>query len=107
MKIISNEVYQADYLTLDDSTILAAASEDSQGFVSGFEDPVIIDEVQRVPDLFLAIKAEVDTNRTPGKFLLTRTWSLAVRIGVCWTAKSTVSKNILLTQPNNLTKTRY
>ena len=71
MKIISDEVYPADYLTLDDSTILAAASGDPQGFVSAIEGPVVIDEVQRVPDLFLAIKAEVDRNRKPGKFLLT------------------------------------
>lgn len=71
MQTIGCDTYPAEYITLDDSTILAAASADPQAFVEGFESPVIIDEVQRVPELFLAIKAAVDKNRVPGKFLLT------------------------------------
>ena len=63
--------YPAEYLTLDDAAVLAAAQQDPQGFVAGLEGPVIIDEVQRVPDLFLGIKAAVDRDREPGRFLLT------------------------------------
>jgi len=59
------------YLTLDDSTTLEAASSDPGGFVRGLSEPTIIDEVQRVPELFRAIKAEVDRNRRPGRFFLT------------------------------------
>ena len=59
------------YVTLDDLTALSAARADAAGFLAGFDGPVVIDEVQRVPDLFIAIKAAVDRDRTPGRFLLT------------------------------------
>ena len=59
------------YLTLDDAGVLAAASSDPVGFVAGLECPVILDEVQRAPGLFPAIKVVVDRAREPGSFLLT------------------------------------
>ena len=59
------------YLTLDDTAVLAAAKADPFGFIAAFNEPVCLDEVQRVPELFLAIKAAVDKQRTPGRFLLT------------------------------------
>ena len=58
------------FLTLDDATVLAAATEDPVGFLRGL-DRAVIDEVQRVPGLLLAIKAEVDRDGRPGRFLLT------------------------------------
>jgi len=63
--------HSAEYVTLDDPTELAAARSDPSGFVARFGDPVIIDEVQRAPGLFLSIKAAVDQDRRPGRFLLT------------------------------------
>lgn len=68
---LTEEHYPARYVTLDDFTVLAAAREDPAGFLSGLEKPVVLDEVQRVPDLFLAIKADVDRYRQAGRFLLT------------------------------------
>lgn len=65
------EDHPAQYLTLDDATVLAAASGDPAGFLAGLDGPVILDEVQRAPDLFLAIKASVDRDRRPGRYLLT------------------------------------
>jgi len=59
------------YLTLDDATVLAAATADPAGFLSSIEGPVILDEVQRAPGLFPAIKVQVDRDRRPGRFLLT------------------------------------
>jgi len=61
----------ARYVTLDDLTVLGAARSDPAGFVAGFDGPAVIDEVQRAPDLLLAIKAAVDRDRRPGRFLLT------------------------------------
>lgn len=61
----------AHYLTLDDATVLSAATQDPTGFVAGLEGPVVLDEVQRAPGLYLALKAAVDRDRTPGRFLLT------------------------------------
>jgi len=59
------------YLTLDDHAVLAAAKNDPVGFVTGLSGPVIIDEVQRAPEIFLPIKADIDRDRRPGRFLLT------------------------------------
>lgn len=59
------------YITLDDITVLTAAVENPQGFLKQFSGPVAIDEVQRCPDLLLAIKHQVDQHKKPGQFLLT------------------------------------
>ena len=58
------------YLTLDDATVLQSALDDPVGFVRGL-DRAVIDEVQRAPDLLLAIKNTVDDAKAPGRFLLT------------------------------------
>ncbi|MBS7708031.1 ATP-binding protein [Chelatococcus asaccharovorans] len=58
------------YITLDDQTALEAAQSDPVGFIRGL-DQAIIDEVQRAPDLLLAIKRSVDEDYRPGRFLLT------------------------------------
>src|SRR5579871_800270 len=58
------------YITLDDDTALAAARHDPTGFIRQL-DYAIIDEVQRAPELLRAIKKAVDSNRKPGRFLLT------------------------------------
>jgi predicted AAA+ superfamily ATPase len=58
------------YLTLDDELTLLAAREDPVGFVRSI-DCAVIDEIQRAPNLLLAIKKSVDEDRRPGRFLLT------------------------------------
>ena len=59
------------YLNFDDTVVRNAASADPDGFVADLPERVVLDEVQRVPSLFLALKRTVDENRTPGRFLLT------------------------------------
>lgn len=58
------------YMTLDDQTVLEAATADPAGFIRGI-DTAIIDEIQRAPELMLAIKKAVDEDYRPGRFLLT------------------------------------
>lgn len=58
-------------LTLDDQATRDAAISDPTGFVSGLGGPVLIDEIQRAPDLLLAIKDDVDRDTSPGRYLLT------------------------------------
>lgn len=68
---LASEKHPARYLTLDDAATLAAAQADPTGFIAALEGPVVLDEVQRAPELFMAIKAAVDRDRRPGRFLLT------------------------------------
>jgi uncharacterized protein len=63
--------YPAQYLTLDDHTTLFAASHDPFGFLNKYHEPLAIDEVQRQPEIFMAIKRIVDTRKQQGLFLLT------------------------------------
>jgi uncharacterized protein len=65
------EAEGARYVSLDRGLNLAAAREDPAGFVAGPERTIVIDEVQRAPDLLLEIKASVDEDRRPGRFVLT------------------------------------
>ena len=59
------------YSTFDDDSLREAALFDPTGFVARLPRRVILDEVQRVPALFAAIKAAVDAHRQPGRFILT------------------------------------
>lgn len=59
------------YQSFDNDVTRSAAVADPIGFVDGMPDRVILDEIQRVPELFTSIKASVDRDRRPGRFLLT------------------------------------
>ena len=59
------------YFTFDDDVALSAAKADPIGFVADLPELVILDEVQRVPELFTALKTSIDRHRTPGRFILT------------------------------------
>ncbi|MFQ5839289.1 MAG: ATP-binding protein [Candidatus Methylomirabilales bacterium] len=59
------------YLNFDDDVARAAAEADPVGFVADLPERTILDEVQRVPALFAALKATVDRRRAPGRFILT------------------------------------
>ena len=59
------------YFSFDDDVALGAAEADPVGFVADLPARTILDEVQRAPALFTALKTAVDRSRTPGRFLLT------------------------------------
>lgn len=59
------------YITFDDDVLRAAATADPVSFTANLGNRVVLDEVQRVPGLFTSIKAAVDRDRTPGRFILT------------------------------------
>ncbi|MBI5346718.1 MAG: ATP-binding protein [Chlamydiae bacterium] len=59
------------YISFDHIPSLMSAKNDPVGFISNLEKPIILDEIQRVPELFLPIKTDVDENRKPGRYILT------------------------------------
>ena len=59
------------YLSFDDDVVRGAAEADPVGFVGDLPKRAILDEVQRVPSLFAAIKTAVDRQRSAGRFILT------------------------------------
>jgi len=81
-----------DYVNLEQLDTRRFATEDPRGFLSRFNNHVILDEVQRVPDLFSYLQDHVDNRKENGQFILTGsqhflmmesiTQSLAGRIGL-------------------------
>lgn len=59
------------YLNFDDDVARRAAQADPAGFVADLPERVILDEVQRAPEIFAALKTAVDRQRVAGRFLLT------------------------------------
>jgi uncharacterized protein len=70
VRAVTADEHPARYVTLDDPATLALAREDPTGFVAGSE-RMAIDEVQRVPELLLALKVVVDNDQARGRFLIT------------------------------------
>jgi len=66
--LLKHELKQWRYLTLDDTTVWAALKRDPEGVLG--DGPVVVDEAQRVPELFPVIKRMVDANRRPGSIVL-------------------------------------
>ncbi|MBI2889557.1 MAG: ATP-binding protein [Nitrospirae bacterium] len=59
------------YINFDDEVARGAAEADPAGFVADLPTRAILDEVQRVPTLFTALKTSVDRSRVPGRFIMT------------------------------------
>ena len=80
------------YFSFDDDALRAAAGNDPTGFANRLPPKAILDEVQRVPEIFTALKASIDRRRTSGRLILTGSAnvlfvprladSLAGRIGI-------------------------
>jgi uncharacterized protein len=80
------------YISFEDSDVRSAAESDPRGLLSSYPDGAILDEVQRVPQLFSYLQTKVDEKVIPGMFVLTGsqqfslvsgiTQSLAGRVGL-------------------------
>ena len=65
------------FLSLDDLDVVDAARNDPDSLLDGSQ-PVTLDEIQREPDLMLAVKRSIDRRRRPGRFLLTGSANLSL-----------------------------
>ncbi len=60
-----------DFITLDNLRLLNGAKSDPMGLLEQYPSHLIIDEIQRAPELALPLKLKVDENRAPGMYILT------------------------------------
>ncbi len=58
------------FLDLDDPAVRRLAADDPTAFARDLPEPIVIDEFQRVPDVLAAIKAELNRDRRPGRYVL-------------------------------------
>jgi predicted AAA+ superfamily ATPase len=69
--LVKNTFPNYEYISLEEPDQRAFAIEDPRGFLSQFSNKVILDEIQRAPDLFSYIQTIVDTKDISGQFVLT------------------------------------
>ena len=80
------------YVSFEQPSARTAFDSDPEGFLRQYDDKVIFDEAQNVPDLFSYLQGIVDADRRPGRFVLSGsqnflmrksiTQSLAGRVGI-------------------------
>jgi len=70
------------FVTLEDPDIRIRAKEDPLQFLDRYRPPVIIDEIQYVPDLLSYIKTRIDENRRPGQWLFTGSQHFGLMQGI-------------------------
>ena len=72
----------AAYVSFDDPLERAFAREDPNGLLDRFAGPVVLDEIQYVPELLPYLKMRIDADRTPGRFLLTGSQQFELMRGI-------------------------
>lgn len=84
-----------NYVNLEDPVNRMLATEDYRGFFATYKEPLIIDEVQRVPELLSAIQVMVDEDRRKnGRFILTGSHQPSLQKGI---AQSLAGRTSILT----------
>jgi predicted AAA+ superfamily ATPase len=86
--------------SLEDLDVRARAVADPAGFLDSLSMPVILDEIQHVPELLPYIKTRIDKDRRPGQWLLTGSQNFALMQGVSQSLAGRVAVFALL--PFNL-----
>ena len=90
--ILKENMTSGTYVSMDDRIVMQAVRQDPRGFLKMQGIPLILDEIQRVPEIFLDIKYIIDADRRSGMYILTGSQrfelmqgiseSLAGRIGI-------------------------
>jgi len=70
------------YTTLDNPALAAQAESNPAAFIETFPEPLIIDEVQYAPGIFRYLKAIIDEEKKPGRFILTGSQNFPLMHGV-------------------------
>lgn len=84
------------YRTLDAPDMLSFAQADPTGFLSANAPRMVIDEIQRAPGLILPLKAAVDRDARPGRFLITGSADLFALRGVQDSLAGRIARQTLL-----------
>lgn len=84
------------YYNLEDLSIKKLVNDDPVGFIKNIEKPVIIDEVQKFPELLSQIQVYVDESKKMGEFIITGSESLLLSEKVTQSLAGRVATNTLL-----------
>jgi predicted AAA+ superfamily ATPase len=70
------------YVSLENPDVRVRAKEDPNGFLENNKPPLIIDEIQYVPELLSYVKTKIDEDRKPGRWLFTGSQNFVLMRGV-------------------------
>lgn len=80
LKAIFGKTHQ--FISLEDSNVRSRAQNDPRLFLEQYKPPLILDEIQYVPELLSYIKTKIDNHRKPGQWLLTGSQHFGLMQGV-------------------------
>ncbi len=67
------------YANLEDLNTRRLAHDDPEGFFTRFPEPVIIDKIQRVPELLSMVQVRIDQNHKKGQYILIESQQIKLR----------------------------
>ena len=80
---LMQQLFNIDHVvTMDDLAVREEAIKSPNTFLEKLNTPVVLDEVQKAPPIFDAIKLKVDRRRIPGAFYITGSTSFSSKIGI-------------------------
>ncbi len=80
--LVREVLQQYQYVSLENPDVLSVATEDPRAFLDRYQYQVILDEIQRAPQLINYLQGVVDANRNNGQFVLIGSHQLDLRVGV-------------------------
>jgi predicted AAA+ superfamily ATPase len=80
--ILRDQMAVANFVTLDEEEYLESALSSAKVFLSRQETPLILDEIQKAPKIFDALKAKVDRNKRPGQYFVTGSIQFSTKLGI-------------------------
>ena len=69
--LVKNLYPHFSYANLEDMNIRSLAKNDPEEFFTQFPEPIIIDEIQRVPELLSTVQVRIDRNKKKGQYIIT------------------------------------
>lgn len=70
------------YANLEDMNVRSLAKNDPEEFFTRFPEPVIIDEIQRVPELLSTVQVRIDKNQKKGQYLITDSQQISLKSSI-------------------------
>lgn len=70
------------YANLEDMNVRSLAKNDPEEFFTRFPEPVIIDEIQRIPELLSTVQVRIDKNQKKGQYLITGSQQISLKSSI-------------------------
>ncbi len=80
--LLSQQLGIKNLYSLDDLSLREEATSSPRTFLSKLSLPCVIDEIQKAPNLFDALKLKIDTKRVPGRYYVTGSTEFSAKVGV-------------------------